>query len=254
MKQDSVRDNLTHACFVVDALGSKHKEEFIKQFCDRQLEVYSKEFAPGSQFYKLQSLENRYDWYKQLFKHYKENYAVIYPPQWYVAEHLTLAFCLKTKEALNTILQDELKKKDDLSKSIKGSPVSPPSSEGLYELYWKSMTITVNFENEVSLMFPQADNITKTDKELENTPKPETNVPASTAKPRSTIFKGKISDLFNDYMFIFIEYYDKEMKNFFEAAFSAETWTLDNDNLAGKKKAQSLTKFTRFSLSVICLA
>uniref|UniRef100_A0A6B2KYE7 Vps53 N-terminal domain-containing protein n=1 Tax=Arcella intermedia TaxID=1963864 RepID=A0A6B2KYE7_9EUKA len=213
--------NLSHACFVIHMLGKEERQEFIKQFCDIQLSVYDIEFQPSEPKSKLDAVEQRYAWGRLLINHYRQNYEKIYPPLWHVPEYLLVEFCRRTKEAIkNTFIEDSKKKVPAIDDKI----------------YIKALKLTKAFELELANQFPDADNIDKEDEDI--IPKtnafeiPDLNLSAQITLP--LLFKGKICSVFTDYMAIFTNFIEMEIKKVIDVL--KDESHIDSTEKIGKKK------------------
>lgn len=98
---DASRD----AAYVIDALGSGVKEDFVQWFATRQLGDYGTAFAPGSEGYALEQTPRRFEWCVRLFEAYDERWRDVFPTPWSMDERLAEEFCSQTKLALAANLQ-----------------------------------------------------------------------------------------------------------------------------------------------------
>ncbi|KAL6064374.1 Vacuolar protein sorting-associated protein 53 [Balamuthia mandrillaris] len=99
--------NLTEACFVVDALGSEAKEEFIEWFAKQQLRDYEMAFASGSggKSDRLEYTERRFEWLWQELQYYDQQFARIFPLGWNMDQVICQQFCRITRQHLTDILE-----------------------------------------------------------------------------------------------------------------------------------------------------
>ncbi|KAF2075222.1 hypothetical protein CYY_003483 [Polysphondylium violaceum] len=92
------------SCYVIDALGSEVKKDFLRWFCDIQLSGYKTAFGIGSEHYSLDSTERRFAWLNRQLKTFREEYALVFPPEWSMEEQIAHEFCVATRLALQEIL------------------------------------------------------------------------------------------------------------------------------------------------------
>ncbi|PAN26986.1 hypothetical protein PAHAL_5G051700 [Panicum hallii] len=103
---------LSDACFVVDALEPSVREELVKNFCSKELTSYRQIFE-GAELAKLDKTERRYAWIKRRLRSNEDTWK-IFPPSWHVDYLLCIQFCKITRAQLVDILNN-MKEKPDVA-------------------------------------------------------------------------------------------------------------------------------------------
>ncbi|EFC49881.1 predicted protein [Naegleria gruberi] len=199
-KDENLQGILSEMCPIVDALEDDVvRIELVSKFAALQLSTYESQFKDR----KLESIDDRFKFIKQLLKNFEEEYDHIFPHDWCVPQELVVEFSLKTRESILLWL-----KKDS---SISG------------KLLYLAILSTMKFErNMQSRFYPEKSPVqpaAHNEDEVEiKTPKNKYN------------FRGFISSCFEDHMHVYIKFEEDAMKEILAKIVKKETW--DNVNQA----------------------
>ncbi|KAI8920106.1 Vps53-like protein [Powellomyces hirtus] len=171
---------LSDACLVINVLEGDARKGLVDWYCDIHLKDYRNIFRMNPEVAGLGDVSRRYAWLKRLLKTYDEEHAVIFPPEWKVAEMLCDAFCQDTRRDLSDALV-----KADHSMDVK--------------LMLQALQITMDFEGKLDKRFG------KRNLEEEGLA-PEDGQPSKTSK-----FYKIISSVFDPYLRHYIEMEDKSL-------------------------------------------
>ncbi|KAL9187955.1 hypothetical protein ACHAXT_006333 [Thalassiosira profunda] len=135
-----VQKTLADACLVVEALGPKSMEQFIADFIKDHLEEYEELYNPspaalakkkggGDKSFKksesslsatggdatlkpgsIDTVENRFAWYRSKLRYLQLQFAHVFPPQWNVHYRLTAKFLEMTARHLKFVLKKNYNK------------------------------------------------------------------------------------------------------------------------------------------------
>ncbi|TPX58681.1 hypothetical protein PhCBS80983_g02968 [Powellomyces hirtus] len=171
---------LSDACLVINVLEGDARKGLVDWYCDIHLKDYRNIFRMNPEVAGLGDVSRRYAWLKRLLKTYDEEHAVIFPPEWKVAEMLCDAFCQDTRRDLSDALV-----KADHSMDVK--------------LMLQALQTTMDFEGKLDKRFG------KRNLEEEGLA-PEDGQPSKTSK-----FYKIISSVFDPYLRHYIEMEDKSL-------------------------------------------
>ncbi|KAI9012778.1 Vps53-like protein [Gaertneriomyces semiglobifer] len=95
---------LSDACMVINVLEGDAKKALIDWYTDIQLKDYRSIFRNNPEVAGLADVSRRYAWLKRLLKSFDEDHAVVFPPEWSVAQLLCIRFCQDTSRDLSEVL------------------------------------------------------------------------------------------------------------------------------------------------------
>ncbi|KAI9096614.1 Vps53-like protein [Phlyctochytrium arcticum] len=95
---------LSDACLVINILDGDAKKALIDWYCELHLKDYRSIFRSNPEVAGLGDVSRRYAWIKRLLKTHDEEHAVIFPPEWKIAEALCEKFCQDTRRDLGEVL------------------------------------------------------------------------------------------------------------------------------------------------------
>ncbi|KAJ3021483.1 Vacuolar protein sorting-associated protein 53 [Thoreauomyces humboldtii] len=178
---------LSDACLVINVLEGDARKGLVDWYCDIHLKDYRNIFRMNPEVAGLSDVSRRYAWLKRLLKTYDEEHAVIFPPEWKVAEHMCDAFCQDTRRDLSDALA-----KADHAMDVK--------------LMLQTLQTTMDFEGKLNKRFG-ARNL-----EVEGiAPSGDDAQPPKTSK-----FYKLISSVFDPYLRHYIELEDKSLGTIME--------------------------------------
>ncbi|EAL64485.1 Vps53-like domain-containing protein [Dictyostelium discoideum AX4] len=122
------------SCYVIDALGSEVKKDFLRWFCGSQLSSYKKAFGSQSESYTLDSTDRRFGWWSRQIKIFREEYALVFPPEWCMEEQISYEFCILTRLDLSEVLLIN-KNSIEVPQLIKALKKTLTFENKLYELF-----------------------------------------------------------------------------------------------------------------------
>ncbi|KAI8819643.1 Vps53-like protein [Fimicolochytrium jonesii] len=176
---------LSDACLVVNILEGDARKALIDWYCDIHLKDYRSIFRMNPEVAGLGDVSRRYAWLKRLLKTFDEEHAVIFPPEWKVAEVLCESFCQDTRRDLGEVLA-----KADQTMDVK--------------LMLAALQTTIDFEG-------------KLDKRLGVRNLEEEGLPSEASAPAKTSkFYKIISAVFDPYLRHYIEMEDKALAGIIE--------------------------------------
>jgi len=91
--KDTIDSSNHPVCFVVDALEERFKEQVLRTFCTKSLQMYDDTYKDSD----LSQLKNRVIWYKQFIVMYNKKKKDGFPDQWRMQYQITRKFCEITK-------------------------------------------------------------------------------------------------------------------------------------------------------------
>ncbi|TPX70634.1 hypothetical protein SpCBS45565_g01703 [Spizellomyces sp. 'palustris'] len=177
---------LSDACLVINILEGDARQGLISWYCDIHLKDYRGIFRNNPEVAGLGDVSRRYAWLKRLLKTYDEDHAIIFPPEWKVAEILCDKFCHDTRQDLSEVLA-----KADSSMDVK--------------LMLQALQTTMDFEGKLDKRFG-----------LHNLE--EEGGPASddVQPPKTSRFFKIISSVFEPYLRHYIEIEDRSLGDIME--------------------------------------
>ncbi|KAJ3177891.1 Vacuolar protein sorting-associated protein 53 [Geranomyces variabilis] len=173
---------LSDACLVINVLEGDARKGLIEWYCETHLKDYRNIFRLNSEVAGLGDVSRRYAWLKRLLKTHDEEHAVIFPPEWKVAETLCDSFCQDTRRDLSDALV-----KADQSMDVK--------------IMLQALQKTMEFEGNLEKRFGR--------RNLE-----QEGLPAEDGQPhKSSKYYKVISSVFDPYLRHYIEMEDKALSN-----------------------------------------
>ena len=193
-------DLLRDACWVIDMMQSEVKTQLMDWYLELQLREYRAIFANNDEVGGLDALHRRFGWFRKCLGSYDEEHAVFFPVTWYVGELLSERFCGITRSDLTTVLERVRMGLD--SKTL-----------------IKALQATLEFETSISGHFKQkATAYARASKE------------AAGHKPAN--FEGKVTSVFEPFMYIYIETEDRTITDMLEK-FKSKTSITEEDMNTG---------------------
>ena len=236
-------DKFADACLVVDALGVDAKQDMIAQFSS--LFTHKSNFRVYESV-PLEKTEKRFTALRKLLKSYEEKYDRVFPPNWKVPQKICEDFCRVT----NSHLQKVLKNSGD------GPEVGPllhvlqktiEFEQELGERFSEEVVVDENGEeieeaedSEVNDLTAELQNLDTTStagirrkyelmRKIETMQKNVQHSVSSTAtiitRP-STQFCGTVSNVFEQYMEVYISAEETNMRQMIRRAVSEEKWEI----------------------------
>ncbi|KYQ90916.1 Vps53-like domain-containing protein [Tieghemostelium lacteum] len=123
------------SCYVINALGSEMKKDFLRWFCDIQLTSYKSAFSVDSEHYQLESTERRFAWLARQLNTFRNEYAGVFPPEWSMEEQIAFEFCIATRLALSEILKNQNKQSIDVAVLLRAVKKTLEFERKLYEMF-----------------------------------------------------------------------------------------------------------------------
>lgn len=97
-------DLLCSSCHVIDLMEFDAKSELVSWYCELQLKDYYSVFRQNPEIAGLDDISRRFAWLKRLLKNFDEQHSKLFPPEWILAERVTVKFCNETRKDLEKIL------------------------------------------------------------------------------------------------------------------------------------------------------
>ncbi|XP_022936047.1 vacuolar protein sorting-associated protein 53 A [Cucurbita maxima] len=233
-EETNLLQQLSDACFVVDALEPSVREELVNNFCSRELTSYEQIFE-GAELAKLDKTERRYAWIKRRMRTNEEIWK-IFPPSWHVPYRLCIQFCKKTRKQLEDIL-DNLKEKPDVATLLLALQRTLEFEDELAEKFGGGAQGKEN-RNEIE-EFGREDNNSqnvsdirkKYEKKLAVHQGPETDekdgIKEMSVPGAGFNFRGIVSSCFEPHLTVYIELEEKTLMENLEKLVQEETWDID---------------------------
>lgn len=233
-EETNLLQQLSDACFVVDALEPSVREELVNNFCSRELTSYEQIFE-GAELAKLDKTERRYAWIKRRIRTNEEIWK-IFPPSWHVPYRLCIQFCKKTRKQLEDIL-DNMKEKPDVATLLLALQRTLEFEDELAEKFGGGARGKEN-GNEIE-EFGREDNNSqnvsdirkKYEKKLAVHQGPENDEKDGTkdmSVPGAGFnFRGIVSSCFEPHLTVYIELEEKTLMENLEKLVQEETWDID---------------------------
>jgi hypothetical protein len=134
--------SIKQAYMVVDVLGEKFRNDLLERFAQLQLISYDKLFQFGTKYSDLESLEQRFAWFKYLLHLVDEKLEDTLPSKWPVTYHLYIEFARRTKKHLHIVLTE-----------LERTTIDVHDQDHIAVIL-KAIKSCVAFENEISASFP----------------------------------------------------------------------------------------------------
>lgn len=97
---------LADTCLMVDALGTKVRQQILDNFVHRQLVPYEALFGTDKEHFSLDQVDRRWSWFKRLLKYIDSKFSSIFPSHWRIQLRLCLEFIERTKMHMILLLTD----------------------------------------------------------------------------------------------------------------------------------------------------
>ncbi|EGC31747.1 hypothetical protein DICPUDRAFT_57519 [Dictyostelium purpureum] len=248
------------SCYVIDALGTEVKKDFLRWFCDIQLSSYKSAFGIASEHYTIDSTKRRYEWLQRQLKTFREEYALVFPPEWCMEEQISYEFCIATRLALSEILLNN-KNSIEVPSLIKALKRTLEFENKLYEIFaqtnQKLASPTTSTPTNQSERGSDSDEEEDSDEDNQQSGESKNNSEDAIRKrwearvekdkkkemeknqeeQKSSVeipksyerFKGIISTCFEPYMDLYIKEEDKLMGEVLDKVISEEKWTISSE-------------------------
>jgi hypothetical protein len=93
-------------CVVIEALGRTQRLHFMSWFVKDRLLDYEQTFKEGEEISRLENIKSRFQWLQRELSFYFEHFESTFPASWEMPQLLCEEFCLVSKEKLGKILED----------------------------------------------------------------------------------------------------------------------------------------------------
>lgn len=233
-EETNLLQQLSDACFVIDALEPSVREELVNNFCSRELTSYEQIFE-GAELAKLDKTERRYAWIKRRIRTNEEIWK-IFPPSWHVPYRLCIQFCKKTRKQLEDIL-DNLKEKPDVATLLLALQRTLEFEDELAEKFGggargkESGNEIEEFGREDSNSQNVSDIRKKYEKKLAVHQGPENDekngIKDMSVPGAGFNFRGIVSSCFEPHLTVYIELEEKTLMENLEKLVQEETWDID---------------------------
>ncbi|KAF8664927.1 hypothetical protein HU200_054245 [Digitaria exilis] len=226
---------LSDACFVVDALEPSVREELVKNFCSKELTSYRQIFE-GAELAKLDKTERRYAWIKRRLRSNEDTWK-IFPPSWHVDYLLCIQFCKITRSQLIDILNN-LKEKPDVATLLLAFQRTLEFEEELAEKF-SGGTVTARNKESASDDEDEGGEHNKIVSDIrkkyeKKLAAPNDGVEQDKDKQKDLSvpgagfnFHGIISSCFEPYMTVYIELEEKSLVDQLEKLVQEERWEIE---------------------------
>ncbi|CAK9325337.1 unnamed protein product [Citrullus colocynthis] len=233
-EETNLLQQLSDACYVIDALEPSVREELVNNFCSRELTSYEQIFE-GAELAKLDKTERRYAWIKRRIRTNEEIWK-IFPPSWHVPYRLCIQFCKKTRKQLEDIL-DNLKEKPDVATLLLALQRTLEFEDELAEKFGggargkESGNEIEEFGREDSNSQNVSDIRKKYEKKLAVHQGPENDekngIKDMSVPGAGFNFRGIVSSCFEPHLTVYIELEEKTLMENLEKLVQEETWDID---------------------------
>ena len=107
---DTMLQNLSASCMIIDVVGGPCREKLIQTFCQDQFSQYQKTFGHrNAQGAGLDNAERRFPWFYRFLRDIQEKIDTVFPSEWKITRRLALAFCqLSESHLVDQLKQEEI--------------------------------------------------------------------------------------------------------------------------------------------------
>ncbi|KAJ1913154.1 Vacuolar protein sorting-associated protein 53 [Tieghemiomyces parasiticus] len=186
------KERLKDACEILDLLASPERMHVVAHYCSTQLQPYTIIFKANDEVASLDNVSRRYAWLRRVLRTHDEEYATMFPADWYVDRHLCQRFAELTRRQLTAVMTAE------------GADLD------VVELL-KALQLTLAFERQLQRRFPPTPISKQSDPSAVGSPpvgpdQPSTaaiTAPSALAGPPT--FERCISEAFEPYLHRYVE-------------------------------------------------